>query len=133
MWSAQLADRLRRLREEPVVARWVPAAVAVSWAGFVVHNVADLPNVSLLGPEYVVPTLVYLALGVLWATRARRVAAYLLFGWCLLHLVGGAVISVLPLPFLPFDPEQSLSHYAFHVLYGLAQVPLLVALLRFLR
>lgn len=106
------------------------AAIVVSWAGFIVHNVADLPDVSPLGPEYVVPTLVYVALGVLWGTRARRIAVYLLLAWCLLHLVGGAVISVLPLPPLPFDPEQSLRHYAFHVLYGLAQLPLLVVLLR---
>lgn len=111
----------------------VLSAGVVSWGGFFVHNAADLPGVSLVGPEYLYPTLVYLALAALWFTPARRIAAYLLLGWCLLHLVGGAVVSVLPLPFLPFDPEQSLYHYAFHVLYGVAQVPLLVVLLRYLR
>jgi len=35
-------------------------------------------------------------------------------------------LSVLPLPVLPFTPEQSLRHYSFHVLYAATQVPLLV-------
>jgi hypothetical protein len=52
---------------------------------------------------------------------------YLLLAWALLNLLGGAVLSVLPLPFLPFVPEQSLRHYSFHLLYGLTQVPLIVA------
>lgn len=116
------------------MTKWVPVAVVVSWVGFVVHNVADLHGVSLVGPEYLYPTLVYVVLGALWWwTTTRRVSIHLLLGWCLLHLVGGAIVSVLPLPFLPFAPEQSLYHYAFHVLYGAAQVPLLVLVLRLLR
>jgi hypothetical protein len=51
----------------------------------------------------------------------------LLLVWALLNLLGGAVLSVLALPFLPFLPEQSLRHYSFHLLYGLTQVPLLLA------
>jgi hypothetical protein len=38
--------------------------------------------------------------------------------------------SVLPWPFLPFVPEQTLQHYVAHVLYAAYQVPLLVVLLR---
>lgn len=45
-------------------------------------------------------------------------------GQASLHLVGGA-LSVLPLPFLPFAPEQSPKHYAFHGLYALTQIRLL--------
>ena len=62
----------------------------------------------------------------LWRLRPRFGAA-LLLTWALLNLLGGAVLSVLPLPFLPFVPEQSLRHYSFHLLYGLTQVPLIVA------
>jgi hypothetical protein len=42
----------------------------------------------------------------------------------ILNLVGGFA-TVLPLPVLPFKPEQSLRHYMFHVLYALTQFPLL--------
>ncbi|MGH2602738.1 MAG: hypothetical protein ACRDJ9_25560, partial [Dehalococcoidia bacterium] len=49
-----------------------------------------------------------------------------------LNLIGGAVLSVLPLPFLPFKPEQSLRHFAFHVLYGVTQIPLLIVMTRYL-
>jgi hypothetical protein len=42
------------------------------------------------------------------------------------QLVGGAVISVLPLPFLPFIPEQTLEHYLSHVFLGITQIPLIV-------
>jgi len=58
----------------------------------------------------------------------RRPAAWLLLAWGWLHLVGGAVLSVLPLPILPFRPAQTVYHYAFHVLYGAAQIPLLITL-----
>lgn len=35
-----------------------------------------------------------------------------------------------PLSFWPYKPEQTLYHYSFHVVYGLAQLPLLVVLSR---
>lgn len=108
-------------------------AVVLSWLGFVAHNFADLPWQTLLSPETAYPTLVYLALVAGWFTPGRRIAAWALLGWGLLQLLGGAVISVLPLPFLPFEPEQTLYHYAFHVLYGVLQLPLLFALRRELR
>jgi len=108
-------------------------AVVLSWLGFVVHNFADLPGQTLLSQETAYPTLVYLVLLALWFTPGRRVAAWALLGWGLLQLLGGAVISVLPLPFLPFAPEQTLYHYAFHGLYGVLQLPLLAALRRELR
>ena len=33
--------------------------------------------------------------------------------WAVINLLGGA-ISVLPLPMLPFNPEQTLTHYGFN-------------------
>lgn len=105
----------------------------LSWLGFFVHNIADLPGQTLLSPESLVPTIVFAVLVLAWFTPARRVAAWALLIWALLHLVGGAVLSVLPLPILPFAPEQSRWHYAFHALYGLLQLPLIVALIAWLR
>ena len=103
------------------------AAVALSWTGFFVHNIADLPGQSILSPESLFPTIVYAALLALWfVPRARTVATWALLVWGVLHLVGGAVLSVLPLPTLPFAPDQSVYHYAFHGLYGVLQVPLIV-------
>ncbi|TCO53495.1 hypothetical protein [Actinocrispum wychmicini] len=105
-------------------------AVALSWLGFFVHNVADLPGQTILSPESLYPTILYLALVAAWFTSARRVVERVLLGWVLLNLVGGAIVSVLPLPFLPFHPEQTLYHYSFHVLYAILQVPALVVLRR---
>jgi hypothetical protein len=93
------------------------------------HNAGDLPGQTPLSPESVGPGLVHLILVALWfLPPSRRVASWLLLGWALLNLIGGAVLSVLPLPILPFAPEQSLRHYLFHLLYGVCQLPLIVAL-----
>jgi hypothetical protein len=35
---------------------------------------------------------------------------------------------VVPLPIWPYQPEQSVTHYSFHALYALLQLPLLIAL-----
>ena len=97
----------------------------IAWLGFLVHNVADLPDQTLLSPETLWPSLVTATLVVLYAAGAVRVAGTGLLTWAVLNIAGGA-LSVLPLPVLPFTPEQSLRHYSFHVLYAATQVPLLV-------
>ncbi len=115
---------------------WVAivATLAVfAWLGFFIHNVADLPRQTILSPESLYPTLITLALLALWLIPVTRtVGAWALIVWSALHLVGGAV-SVLPLPILPFVPEQSVTHYVFHVIYALAQLPLLIACSLWLR
>jgi hypothetical protein len=68
-----------------------------------------------------------------WRWPARRWTAGALVVWGGLHLVGGGVLSVLPLPFLPFVPAQTPLHYAMHGVYTLAQLPLIVAMWRQLR
>lgn len=111
----------------------VTAAIVVSWLGLFAHNLADLPARALLGAETIGPTAVYLLLGAGLPSPARRVAGWLLLGWGWLHRVGGAVLSVLPVPLWPYRPEQTLRHYAFHALYGVAQIPLLVVATRQVR
>lgn len=100
------------------------AAAVIAWLGLVVHNVADLPDQTLLSSETLGPALITAGLlGAYWKVQ-ERVAGIALFGWALLNLTGGAV-SVIPLPLLPFDPEQTPRHYSFHLLYAVTQIPLL--------
>lgn len=100
------------------------AAVLLAWVGMVVHNLADLP-IAFLSPENVLPGLVWLVLLIVWILRSSaRWPAILLLTWGSIN-AAGAVLTVLPLSFLPFAPEQSLHHYAFHGLYLLTQVPAL--------
>jgi hypothetical protein len=87
----------------------------------------------LLGPETVGPTAVYLLLAASWLTPARRAAGWLLLGWGWLHMIGGGLLSVLPVPLRPYHPEQSLRHYAFHALYAALQLPLLIVATRYQR
>jgi hypothetical protein len=97
-------------------------AVALAWLGMYVHNVADLPGLTMASPENSLPGLVWLALLALWWWLPdQRWPAHLLLAWGALNLVGG-VATVLPLPFLPFRPSQSLRHYSFHALYAAAQL-----------
>jgi len=111
----------------------VVLSAAVSAAGLFVHNLADLPGQTLLSPESLYPILLTAVLVVAWFTPIRRIATWALLGWAALNLLGGGIVSVLPLPFLPFRPEQSFRHYAFHLLYFASQLPLLIVTARWLR
>ncbi|HEX6873448.1 MAG TPA: hypothetical protein VF163_20315 [Micromonosporaceae bacterium] len=104
--------------------------ILVSWLGFAVHNAMELPAPVWLRPDTIGPTAVYLLLGAGMLSPWRRPATWLLLGWGWLQAVGGGVLSVLPLPLWPFQPERSLPHYVAHAIYAAAQVPLLVALTR---
>jgi hypothetical protein len=73
------------------------------------------------------PLLVAVGLGAAYAARPGSLpVASLALAWGVLNLVVGGIVTVLPLPFLPFAPEQSPSHYAAHVVYTLGQVPLVL-------
>jgi hypothetical protein len=109
------------------------AALELSWLGLVIHNLADLGAQALPGPETLGPTVVYLLLAAAWMTPARRTIAWLMLVLGSLHLIGGGLLSVLPIPLWPFQPEQSIAHYFLHVCYAALQVPLVVALTLHLR
>lgn len=91
-----------------------------------VHNQADLPGLTIWSPENSGPAAVWIVLFILWVRfRPRRWVAGCLAAWGWLNLLGG-LLTVLPLPFLPFAPDQSLRHYGFHLLAAAAVVPFLV-------
>ena len=116
---------LAAARVTPQQAGRVGTCAALAWLGMYIHNWADLPGLKLVSIENSGPAAVWVLVFALWWRFAGRWwAAWPLAGWGVLNLVGGA-ISVLPLPFLPFAPEQSLRHYGFHVLFAAAQLPLL--------
>jgi hypothetical protein len=97
----------------------------LAWSGLILHNLADLPGQTLLNPESLYPTIVTVALLVMWLMPAIRPAAtWAMLVWACLHLVGGGILSVLPIGLFPFDPEQTVHHYVFHGLYAATQVPL---------
>ena len=113
------------LVKPPVVA----ILAALSWLGEVLHNAVELPQLTLLSPENFLPGLVSVLLFLIWwRAPAKRAPAAVLFLWAAIHLVFGAILSVLPLPILPFAPEQTPGHYLSHLVYGLAQLPLLVVM-----
>lgn len=117
----------------PVSRLAMAAALALSAGSMLAHNLYELP-LTPIDLENAGPILVAALLGVAYAVsrRSRAVAAAVL-GWGVLNLVIGGVVSVLPLPILPFAPEQSITHYGAHVVYTLGQVPLVVLAYRALR
>lgn len=101
-------------------------ALAVSWGSMVFHNQWELP-VTPLSLENTGPLAVDLALlAACWWRPSSRVVWTLILAWGLLNVVVGGVLTVLPLPVLPFAPEQTLEHYAVRVVYALGQVPLVL-------
>lgn len=64
-------------------------ATAIAWAGFFLHNVADLPGQTILSPESLYPTMVTgLFLALTLVPQTRRVGVWLLLAWTVLHLIG---------------------------------------------
>jgi hypothetical protein len=110
----------------------VAALIFLSWSGTYIHTAVEL-QLPVWRPENSFPALVGLVLFVGWwrQPQRRRLWTWLLLGWTAgAHLMLGAVLSVLPLPLWPFYPEQSAGHYAAHLIYGVAQLPLIWVLWR---
>ena len=105
----------------------VVLASVIAAAGMVAHNVLEFGPAFLLRPETLIPLAIFGLFALLaWARPANAAVHVLLLGWAVLNLIGGGILSVLPLGLFPFQPEQSLRHYAIHVIYGVAQIPLVV-------
>jgi hypothetical protein len=109
---------------------WMAAAVGLSALGMAYHTIMEFGYSGLWSPATgMIPVVgIQILLFAAWwlVPGARRLAGIALVVTGVFQLVGGAIISVLPLPFPPFLPEQSLSHYLTHLVLGLAQLPLIV-------
>ena len=109
----------------------IAAFTVLAWLGEYVHNLVELPQLTILSPENSIPALIFLVLFAGWIISPyKRAAAILIVVWSLLHLIIGAVVTVIPFTFLPFYPEQTLRHYLAHLFYGVAQLPLISLMLK---
>ena len=117
----------------PVSRVAMAVALTISAGSMLAHNLYELP-LSPIDLENSGPILFAAILGLAYAVRpdSKAVAAAAL-GWGVLNLVIGGIVSVLPLPILPFVPEQSVTHYGAHVVYSLGQIPLVVLSYRALK
>ena len=101
------------------------AATSVSWFGLWVHELHRMPRLLGLTPDGDMFMLVIAAGLVYWWVRTHGTAPVAgLFAYAAINLVGGS-LTVLPLGWLPFQPQQTWSHYAVHAVYALTQLPLL--------
>jgi hypothetical protein len=109
---------------------FIASLTLVSWLGMAVHNAVELPDMPFYRPEYLFPSLVSQLLIVGWWRQPskRKMWAWSLFGWAGIHLIAGAVLSIIPLPIWPFVPGQTPGHYLSHAIYGAAQLPLMIIL-----
>jgi hypothetical protein len=99
----------------------------LSWLGEVIHNAYELPALTVLSPEASIPgAIAALLLAAYLFSPYTRVALWLLLFMGLLNLIGGGIFSVLPLGIFPFAPAQNLQHYLTHVLYSVAELPLVL-------
>lgn len=96
------------------------AALIVAWAGLWLHELVRVPATLGITIDGSLPFLAA-AVGLI-AWRNRPLGLVKGFGW--LHFVG-AVLTVLPLPLLPFASEQTLAHCVVHGLRAVAQIPLI--------
>ena len=113
---------MREARNNP---RLVALLVALSWFGLVVHNFIERVDGSTAYMA-VVGAMVY---AVWWLVPARWLGDWILVLLAAVHLLG-AIVTIIPLAILPFVPEQSATHYASHVVYGSAQLPLVWVIVR---
>ena len=116
---------------------WLGSAVACSGLGMAVHTVREfgIPGVFAWETGLAPVIFVQVAIFVLWwhARSARPTLGLVLAATGLFLLVGGAILSVLPLPFLPFAPAQTVDHYLTHVILGITQIPIVVIPLKLRR
>lgn len=103
-------------------------AVVLSALGMAVHTVREFGYAGLfsLGTGMIPVVTVQALLFVVWwlAPNGKSATAMALTVTAIFQLVGGAIISVLPLPFLPFEPAQTMDYYLSHLFLGITQIPL---------
>jgi hypothetical protein len=118
----------------PMHPLWVVAVLMVSYLGNWGHELYRVPVSHGFTPEGLLSLLLPAILIFLAWWRFPRHLAPIAAMWALglIHLLG-ACVTVLPLAFLPFAPEQTVLHYLVHAIYAIAQIPLLLLALRLMR
>jgi hypothetical protein len=105
----------------------VVLAAALAAAGMIAHNVLEFGPAFVANAETLIPLAIFIVLALaVRAAPSSVVVNVALLAWALLHLVGGGILSALPLDIFPFQPEQSVGHYVSHAIYTATQVPLIV-------
>lgn len=115
------------------MVRWrIPKQVivvtaAIAWGGLWFHEFFRVPYLLGITPDgdlFMLPIVAALVYWWLNEGRKRRAPTIALTVYAGVGLLG-AVVSVLPLQFLPFVPEQTSAHYFAHVVFATCQLPLL--------
>jgi hypothetical protein len=102
-------------RRLPSVAAIVVASV-IAAAGMVAHNVFEFGPAFVLNPETLIPLAIFGLLAVLaLAMPANAIVHVLLLAWAVLNLVGGGILSVLPLGLFPFQPRRRIVDLSTHL------------------
>lgn len=103
------------------------SALVAAIVGTAIHDLAEFgrPAPSNTG------ALLVVGASAAWCARSdtrriQTIGAAVLVAVAVTFLIGGAVASVLPLPLWPWQPEQTLNHYAIHLLWAVSIVPLLL-------
>jgi len=101
-------------------------AIAVAWLGLWAHELYRVPSAFGLTVDGSLPLLAIAVALLAWRLLAAhmRAPAVALLVYALINFVGG-ILSVLPLPFLPFVPEQTADHYLIHAMYAVCQIPMI--------
>jgi len=80
----------------------VLATSTIAAVGMLAHDVFEFGPAFLAGPQTLIPLGIFAILAILAARKtAGRAAWIVLFAWGALNLVGGGILSVLPLGLLP--------------------------------
>lgn len=103
------------------------SAAALAWGGLWVHELIRVPQLLGFTSDGDIFMLVIIAALVIWWLRDSGVRPAPSAALSIYAAVGfvGAVVTVLPVTFLPFAPEQTVKHYVAHVVFASCQLPLL--------
>jgi hypothetical protein len=119
-------DKVRSGRTDRQALVGLSLAAAVAWLGAWFHNLRESAGTNGLTADTAAELVVLVVLIALtWCIPHALWPRAILLGCALVWCVGGTM-SVLPLPIWPWIPEQSVSHFATHILVVGAQSPLIV-------
>jgi hypothetical protein len=111
----------------------VVIATALSWLGLWAHELYRVPRLLGFTPDGD-PFMLPIAAGfAFWWSRSRGASATLALAIYATVNLAGVVVTILPLGWLPFIPDQTAAHYAAHVIYAVCQLPLLTIAIMHLR